>query len=335
MASVDVVVPCYQYGHFLRDCVTSVLTQHISDLRVLIIDNASTDDSLEVARSLAAADSRVEVIAHSRNLGHLASFNEGIDWASADYFMVLCADDLLAPECLSRGMSIMEQHPEVVLTHGAVTVIRPDEPIPTIAENLNEATWRIEPGNQLVERCCRMARGVIDGPTALVRTSAQKQVGHYRTGLPHTNDLEVWLRLACLGAIARTDAILGIARQHPNNRSSSVSNIREWDRHFEAAFRSFFAHEGGSLPNAKRLRRSVRRGLSERAYWGSVTTLLRGDPRLSFQLMKFAITRWPVNLFIPPFSYLFCREDSLVRISEVLSDAAWRLRGVVRGRRDA
>ena len=57
-ASVDVAIPCYPYGGFLRDCVTSVLTQAIRDVRVLIIDNASTDDSVEVALQIAAEDPR-------------------------------------------------------------------------------------------------------------------------------------------------------------------------------------------------------------------------------------------------------------------------------------
>ena len=44
---------CYQYGRYLRDCVTSITSQGVADLRVLIIDNGSTDDSLEVAKELA------------------------------------------------------------------------------------------------------------------------------------------------------------------------------------------------------------------------------------------------------------------------------------------
>lgn len=361
MASVDIVVPCYQYGHFLRECVASVLTQEVSDLRVLIIDNASTDNTLEVARELAAEDNRVEVVAHRSNLGHLASFNEGIDWASASYFMVLCTDDLLAPSCLSRAVSIMEQHPEVVLTYGVALAIgakklsdEPFErkvkrgsdflneyqpiihtidgvlPISAIVQDPKEAQWRILPGREFIERCCRTGRNHIPGPTAVVRTSAQKRVGHYRAGLPHTNDLEVWLRFACLGAIAETDAVQGMARGHPGNRSSSVSNIRDWDLHFEAAFDSFFAHEGGSLPEANRLRRAVRRALSERAYWGSVTHFLRGNAQLGFCLLKFAFTRWPTSILIPPFGYLFRREDAFRRIGQVLSEAARRLSGPVR-----
>src|SRR4051794_15159199 len=54
MASIDVVIPCYQYGRYLRDCVRSVLDQDVEQLRVLIIDNASTDGSAEIARQLAA-----------------------------------------------------------------------------------------------------------------------------------------------------------------------------------------------------------------------------------------------------------------------------------------
>ena len=97
MSSVDIAIPCYQYGRYLRDCVASVLSQDIDDLRILIIDNASTDNSVAIARQLAAEDARVSLLARSQNLGPHASFNAGVDWAAARYFMVLCADDLLAP----------------------------------------------------------------------------------------------------------------------------------------------------------------------------------------------------------------------------------------------
>jgi len=118
MTSVDVAVPCYQYGRYLRDAVTSVLNQDVPNLRVVIIDNASSDNSLEVARELMAQDSRVELIAHSTNLGQHASFNEAIDWAKSKYFALLCADDLLVPGSLSRAISVMEKHPDVHLTYG-------------------------------------------------------------------------------------------------------------------------------------------------------------------------------------------------------------------------
>src|SRR5262245_42468379 len=118
MGSIDVVVPCYQHGRYLRQCIQSVLDQGISELRVLIIDNASTDDSVGVATALAAADSRVEVAANPVNRRPHASFNHGIDWASAEHFMILCADDLLAPGALKSAGSYLDTHPEVGVAYG-------------------------------------------------------------------------------------------------------------------------------------------------------------------------------------------------------------------------
>jgi succinate dehydrogenase / fumarate reductase cytochrome b subunit len=98
----------------------------LDDLRVLIMDNASTDDSATIARELAATDSRVELHLRTRNLGPHASFNEGIDWASADYFLILCADDLLAPGALARAVDVMELHREVNLVFGRTAFVAAD-----------------------------------------------------------------------------------------------------------------------------------------------------------------------------------------------------------------
>src|SRR5689334_16515284 len=186
MASGDVSIPCYQYGRFLRRCVTSVLSQEIRNLRVLIIDNASTDNSLEVARSLAAEDSRVEVVAHPTNLGHHASYNEGIDWATADYFTTLCADDFLPPGSLLRAATVMEKHPEVNLTFGGVFWIRnDDDPVPEVDPRGQTANWTVLTGKELLEGFCRAGTGDrASASTVVVRTAALKRVGHYRAELP-------------------------------------------------------------------------------------------------------------------------------------------------------
>ena len=74
MSSVSVVIPCYNYGRFLRDAVHSVLTgQDGVDVRVLIIDDASTDNSVEVAKALAEEDFRIEIAVHGVNRGNIAT----------------------------------------------------------------------------------------------------------------------------------------------------------------------------------------------------------------------------------------------------------------------
>ena len=68
MSSISVVIPCYKYGHFLEEAVASVLDDQAGvDVRVLIIDDASPDDSADMARKIAARDPQVEVIIHAAN----------------------------------------------------------------------------------------------------------------------------------------------------------------------------------------------------------------------------------------------------------------------------
>src|ERR1700722_3515157 len=115
MPSVSVVIPCYKYGHFLEECTQSVLeNQPGVDVRVLIIDDASPDDSADVARAIAARDPRVEVAVHAGNKGHIATYNEGLlDWADGDYSVLLSADDRLTPGALTRATALLDANPDV------------------------------------------------------------------------------------------------------------------------------------------------------------------------------------------------------------------------------
>src|SRR6476661_2373772 len=74
---VSVVIPCYNYERFLKDAVDSVLTQEDVDLDVIIVDDASTDGSGELAAELAADDRRIRAVLHTTNMGHIATYNDG------------------------------------------------------------------------------------------------------------------------------------------------------------------------------------------------------------------------------------------------------------------
>jgi glycosyltransferase involved in cell wall biosynthesis len=336
-AGVDVAVPCYQYGRYLRDCVRSVLIQGYRKVRVLIIDNASTDDSLEVAQQLASEDRRVEVVAHRTNLGQHASYNEAIDWASSKYFVILCADDVLMPGCLARTVAIMEQHPDVGFAYGHAIPLRAQDPLPVFATDPAEAPWRIVAGEDLIRQLCRQAAYLPPGSSALLfRTAIQKAAGYYRPELPHTDDLEMCLRLARLGRVAETKAPLAIVRAHGSNRSAFArddysQNVLRferdptffvWHEEDEAAFESFFAHEGRSLPEAARLHRLARRSLGERAYWSALAHLCRGQPGASLELFKFASRRCPTAAILPPVSLLFRRPGTVGKLIWVASEVA-------------
>ena len=327
MVGVDVVIPCYQYGRYLRDCVTSVLSQGIDQVRVLIIDNASTDNSVEVARQLASEDNRVQVVANQRNVGATASFNAGIEWASAEYFVELDADDLLAPGCLKRALSAMQAHPNISFTYGIEAFVLPDGSMQVHSGHSEAAAWKIQSGREFIAEICRLPKNYVGAPTVVRRTSAQKLAGYYRPELPYTDDLEMWLRLASVGDVANISRMQGIRRIHELQMSSDYRNrmVRDFTER-EAAFKSFFANEGRSVRGADKLLEQAVDSLAEHAYWSAVSHFLRGYFRDSGQLFKFCLSRRPGAAIFPPIGWLLRTDRPFSRAEQVLRDAVRRRR---------
>jgi glycosyltransferase involved in cell wall biosynthesis len=318
MALVDIVIPNYQYGRYLRQCVASVVTQGVEDIRILIIDNASTDDSVEIAQYLSAQDPRIEVKARSMNLGAHASFNDGVDWAESDYFMILCADDLLPSGALSRAVAIMEKYPEVSFSYGTCAEYREEEEFPSVTD-MKDTVWSIESGTEFIYRSCRKLPYIM---APLVRTRVQKKAGYYRPGLPFNDDVEILLRLACYGDAASTKAVQAIQRLHPANVSNAV-----WKDPIRGVlndadlFDSFFRNEGKQLPGSKRLHKLARRNAGDRAYWRAMALFMRGQYPIASGLLKCAFRLSPWAAVFPPLSYLARIDQPFRRIDKVLSQS--------------
>jgi glycosyltransferase involved in cell wall biosynthesis len=301
MAKIDVVVPCYNYGRFLKACVASVLEQSIRDLRVLIIDDASTDDSLSVARELEKDDPRVSVIAHSQNKGHISTYNEGIAWASADYFLLLSADDSLVAGALERATEVMDENPDVALTHGGCVAWHDERPFPDV-ESKRNYTWT---RHDLINEMCATAVNFVPTPTAIARTSVQKAIGGYRASLPHSGDMEMWLRFAAHAAVARINAVQGIYRKH----STAMSNAYFADmlsdyRQCQLAFDTFFDEYDYRLNNSRGLRVVARRALADRIFRNGVAFLRRGRLNDGLRLIRAAMDMDHRLRYFPPLWHL-------------------------------
>ena len=130
IGTVDVVIPCYNYARYLRGCVQSVLSQPDVAVRVLIIDDASSDETAQVGSALAEADRRVEFHRHVVNKGHIATYNEGLlEWSASDYVALLSADDLLAPGSLSRAVRVMNGDQSIGMVYGSTVHFAHEEAI--------------------------------------------------------------------------------------------------------------------------------------------------------------------------------------------------------------
>jgi hypothetical protein len=344
LATVSVIVPCYNYGHFLEGCVASVLAQQGVDVRLLIIDDCSTDDSADLAMRLAESDDRVEFHRHRENVGLIGTANEGLRWVEGDYVVLLSADDLLTPGSLERATAVMTKHANVGLVYGRTLFGREDRPLPE-----PQGTWRstkLWSGKYWIRTRCRSGHSCISSPEVVVRNTVQQAVGEYDSSCHHTSDLNMWLRIAAVADVAYIRGVpQAIYRIHGDSmlRSHATPMLDLHER--RAAFDSFFAKGASRLEESERLRRMAQRTLARQALWQASRAVDRGGmDSLVEELARFALDvcadtrrlrewrglrlrRWigagRSLLFVP-----FIATGVAHRLRSHASQARWRLTGI-------
>jgi glycosyltransferase involved in cell wall biosynthesis len=285
--AVDIVVPCYNYARFLRRSVESILCQQGVDVRVLIIDDASSDETSSVGQAL-AADSRVSFRRHAENRGHIATYNEGLlGWATAPYTMLLSADDWLTPGALARAVDLLGTYPECGFVCGFALIVA-DQPreLPSL-----DSRRCILSGEDYVNHVVNHANPV-PTPTVVVRTDLQHELGGYRPELPHSADMELWLRFAAHGPVGIIRAVQAYYSWHGRNMGrdyyySAVGDLQEQ----EAATLSGL----NEWPEERRepWLRQMRQHLGQQAFWLAHRAFEAGDERGLFRCIEFATRNDP------------------------------------------
>jgi glycosyltransferase involved in cell wall biosynthesis len=347
-ATFSVVVPCFNYGHVLEGCLQSVLDQEGADVRVLLIDDLSTDGSAEVCSRLAALDDRVEFRRHRRNEGLIATANEGLDWAEGEYVLLLSADDLLVPGSLRRAAEVMTANPSVGMVYGRPLLAREGEPMPAPT-----GRWRatdVWPGADWIRLRCRSGHNCISSPEAVVRNSVQRAVGGYDPACYHASDLNMWLRIAAVADVAYVRGVpQAIYRIHAGSMLRSQNSPLVDLRERKLAFDSFFARSSSRLDRPERLRALVGRALARQALWQASRAFDRGlvagpDALPVDELVDFALEAYPdarrlrewqglrvrrlVGAGRSLFFFPFIATGAAHRLHYHASQLRWRLRGV-------
>lgn len=257
--TVTVVIPCYNYARYLPQAVESVLSQAGAAVDIVIVDDASGDDSLAVARTLAARDPRVAVIAHSHNTGPVATFNDGLAQATGEFLVRLDADDLLTPGSLARSLAVMHAHPTVGLVYGHPLHFHGAQ-LP--AARSKATRWTLWPGRQWLADRCHTGFNVITSPEVLMRRSVVDRVGGQKE-LAHTHDMEMWLRLSAFSDVAYIHgADQAWHREHADSLSARhVDTFRDLTER-QAAFETLFSGMASSLKEAGTLRAAAMRAIA-------------------------------------------------------------------------
>lgn len=121
MPKVTVAIPTYNRAHYLKEAIESVLNQTYTDYELLVVDNASTDNTEEVVKSF--NDKRIKYIKNETNIGMVNNWNKCIDLAQGEYLIIFHDDDIMKPELLEKEVEILEKDNNTVLVAANIDLI--------------------------------------------------------------------------------------------------------------------------------------------------------------------------------------------------------------------
>ncbi len=217
---VTVGIPTYNRADWLRESIRSVLSQDLADFRLVISDNASTDDTSEVVRSF--GDDRVEYVRARRNVGRIGNVNRLIDLAQTKYLVLLPDDDILYPDHLSSTVALLERSATTGLVHSAFDLIDADS---RRFQRMNPLAprprVRIEKGDDLLDRLM-VDQWPMCFSSVTYRTAAIVGAGGFREEEEPASDFQLWLRIALDWDFGYVAQPLAGFREHPGAASQKL-----------------------------------------------------------------------------------------------------------------
>ena len=234
MPKVSVILAAYNAQQYLREAITSILSQQFGDLEFLIVNDGSTDDTREIIQSF--PDPRIRFIENRTNVGLTRSLNRALAKAQGEYIARQDADDISEPNRLAEQVAYLDRHSDVTLAGTWFTVIDSNGSLvrrSSLPSSDLDIRW------DMFFSC-----PFVHGSVMWRHTPVRQQVGMYDERLCYSQDYELWTRIASHFRVGNVEAFLLRYREHAQSmtatygdrtlegyrlRLAGVANVLGWD----------------------------------------------------------------------------------------------------------
>lgn len=229
---VSVLLPVYNGQRFLAESINSVLIQSFKNFELIIIDDGSTDKSLQIIKRFAAADQRI-VFKSRPNVGLSATLNEAIKMTKATYIARQDADDVSDPKRLEKQLLYMDANPDVYLLGTNYHVI-------------NEAGGVLKTTDVLTQladlKLAEIFSNQFGHGSVMIRKSVLKNSGGFNLRYKIAQDYDLWLRISRQGQIANLKEPLYRWRSVGEGLYTNPANVEELKQELDLIRAGAFAY---------------------------------------------------------------------------------------------
>lgn len=214
MPLVTVVVPSYNHSQYVARTIESVAAQSYGNIEVVVIDDASSDNSVDVLEDLQERFD-FKLVVHIENRGLPATLNEGIMLSNGSYVCVVASDDYWPSDKIARQVAVMSEYPEVAVSYGCQEGFSDSGDIRRYSLKASEGVKENLFGELITWET------TIPALTAMVRRSVYDEVGFYDESVA-IEDWCMWLRISKKYPFYFINETLGYYRLHENNMSKKM-----------------------------------------------------------------------------------------------------------------
>lgn len=217
MPKVSICMPNYNHSLFLPEAIESVISQSYSDYEFIIIDNCSTDRSVEVIEKYSQQDRRISYKVNKSNIGPVENINLCLTYAKGDYIKYLFSDDaFVSNRAVEEMVSVLNVCNNVSLVASKRNVIDDKSNIIKVTPSYRRAGEC--PGIRIINDCLIEQRNMIGEPSA-VMFRRKHAIRGFDTRYRQIVDLEMWFHLLEQGDFFYIDKPLCSFRSHPNQQT--------------------------------------------------------------------------------------------------------------------
>jgi glycosyltransferase involved in cell wall biosynthesis len=215
---VTIIVPSFNQGRFIKETLDSIMSQGYRPLEVLVIDGASTDETIEVLESYAGV-SELKWWSEPDD-GVVDAVNKGLERARGEIIGIQSSDDFYLTGTISAAVEFMDAHRDVALVYGDVELI----------DENSEVTGRdVLTAFDLKYYLGRFT--YIPQPSAFFRAQVVEEIGRWRKEANYAADADFWFRIAVRHKVAKLDRLMARYRYHAEQRDTQKAKIaRDWER---------------------------------------------------------------------------------------------------------
>jgi glycosyltransferase involved in cell wall biosynthesis len=222
--AASVIMPIFNAEKYVDAAIEAILSQDFDDFELLLLNDGSTDGTLQRLEHFALRDDRCKIYSWP-NRGIIATRNEGVRLSISNLLICVDADDICRPGRFSKQVAYMAKHPECVALGSRMMLI--DAEGWPIAEVLGK---ELDHDSIDAAHLAGMG-GSLPQPAAIIRKDAFVKVGGYLEDYPHAEDIDLFLRLAEIGRLANLNEVLLDYRQHLSSIGYSHRFLQKQSAH--------------------------------------------------------------------------------------------------------